>query len=107
MALQIGYHRATPSTNVILSEAPPQNLQRCDPLPGAQSKDPPKGNRSRSGRHNLKRGAFLFPRRALRRRASNARIGDKIVPLRMQHCKDPTAEQKVLDKRYENAHSLP
>ncbi|MGA9982843.1 MAG: hypothetical protein WBP95_05190, partial [Acidobacteriaceae bacterium] len=28
LALQIGYHRATPTTNVILSEAPPQNLQR-------------------------------------------------------------------------------
>jgi hypothetical protein len=34
-------------------------------------------------------------------------IGDKIYPLRMKHYGDPTAEQKVLDKRYENAHSLP
>jgi len=25
----------------------------------------------------------------------------------MKHYGDPTAEQKVLDKRYENAHSLP
>lgn len=31
-------------------------------------------------------------------------IGDKIYPLRMKHYGDPTAEQKVLDKRYENAH---
>jgi hypothetical protein len=33
--------------------------------------------------------------------------GDKIYPLRMKHYGDPTAEQKVLDKRSENAHSLP
>jgi hypothetical protein len=31
-------------------------------------------------------------------------IGDKIYPLRMKHYGDQTAEQKVLDKRYENAH---
>jgi hypothetical protein len=30
-------------------------------------------------------------------------LGDKIYPLRMQHYGDQTAEQKVLDKRYENA----
>jgi hypothetical protein len=34
-------------------------------------------------------------------------LGDKIYPLRMKHYGDPTAEQKVLDKRSENAHSLP
>ena len=31
-------------------------------------------------------------------------LADKIYPLRMQHYGDQTAEQKVLDKRYENAH---
>jgi len=31
-------------------------------------------------------------------------LADKIYPLRMKHYGDPTAEQKVLDKRYENAH---
>ena len=30
-------------------------------------------------------------------------IGDKVYPLRMQHYGDTPAEQKVLDKRYENA----
>lgn len=31
-------------------------------------------------------------------------LGDKIYDLRMKHFGDQTAEQKVLDKRYENAH---
>jgi hypothetical protein len=31
-------------------------------------------------------------------------LADKIYPLRMKHYGDQNAEQKVLDKRYENAH---
>jgi hypothetical protein len=31
-------------------------------------------------------------------------LADKVFPLRMKHYGDQTAEQKVLDKRYENAH---
>ena len=31
-------------------------------------------------------------------------LADKIYPLRMQHYGDQTGEQKVFDKRYENAH---
>jgi hypothetical protein len=31
-------------------------------------------------------------------------LPDKVYPLRMKHYGDPTAEQKILDKRFENAH---
>jgi hypothetical protein len=31
-------------------------------------------------------------------------LADKVFPLRMKHYGDQSAEQKVLDKRYENAH---